>query len=101
MTKEAAKDAESIGTFLNSLQLSNYEHVYKKEPEQSEDDKDEDPRLKKVTKKIGSISVDVEVEKSKEWLEATDFQQVCADATVLARDLANTRGSVAHPAYME
>jgi leucyl aminopeptidase len=29
------------------------------------------------------------------------FQQVCANATILARNLANARGSVGHPQYME
>ena len=50
-TKEAAKDTDSLGVFLNSLRLSNYEHVFKKEPEPTDDDMD--PRLKKVTKTIG------------------------------------------------
>lgn len=33
--------------------------------------------------------------------DANRFQRVCADATVTARNLANTRGSVGTPEYME
>ena len=46
--------------FLNSLRLSNYEHVFKMEPEPTNDDTD--PRLKKVTKAIGKIDYGVETD---------------------------------------
>ena len=73
VTEEAAKDPENIGMFFNSLNLSNYEHVYKKEPEVSEDEKDEDPRLNRVTKRINNINVDFEVEKTTEWKDVINF----------------------------
>lgn len=39
----------------------------------------------------------------KDIYESSDniFQRACAGATTYARDLANTRGSVATPAFME
>ena len=62
VTKIVAKDTDSLGVFFNSLRLSNYEHVFKMEPEPIEDDMD--PRLKKVTKAIGKIDYGLETDAS-------------------------------------
>ena len=72
----------------------------KKEADDTDGEKDADPRLKKVTKAIGEIEYEVEEAGTLDSNEVK-FQKTCADATVLARNLANTRGSVADPAYME
>lgn len=56
---------DTLGIFENSFYLSNYENNLKR-PYQEEDDKkdevdeDEDPRTKKVTKKIESYSIATE-----------------------------------------
>jgi len=96
-------DKDLLGVFANTFHLSNYEFTKKTAPEKKEEDKTngEDERLKKFTKKISHITFShpqmTEVEKThdyKFWVES-------ARATELARDLANTRGSVATPEYME
>ena len=40
--------------------MSNYEYVLKKEADETDGEKDADPRLKKVTKAIGKIEYEVE-----------------------------------------
>ena len=49
-----------------------------------------------MTKHIENIQITTKGED-----DAHKFQQVCADATILARNLANTRGSVGTPDYMQ
>lgn len=85
------------------MRLSNYENVFKKVPEDDKsDEKDDepvDPRTKKVTKAIENLEVVAESDNLGH--EEASFQHVCAGSTIFARDLANSRGSVGTPEWME
>jgi len=94
-------DAELLGIFENSLMLSNYENSHKrpyqeKDEEEKETPVDQDNRSKRINKRVDNISIKVENQE-----EADVFQTISARATILARDLANARGSVGTPCYME
>jgi len=96
--------ADSLGTFFNSMHLTNYEWSLKsdKPDEDKEDKKDEedlDERTKRTSKKIDTIEISHEQELS--TLDSFLHQKVSAEATCFARDMANTRGSVATPQWME
>jgi len=89
--------------------LCNYENSHKKpyeEPEKDEskeadeEEEEKDPRTTRVNKKIDNINIVTEDKEAYES-EHNKFQRVSAQATELARDLANTRGSVATPCFME
>ena len=95
-TKDAVKNADCYGVFMNSLRLSNYENTFKKEKEAG----DGDPRLAKVTKAIGTLDFETETAGVLDT-EEVKFQEACAKSTLLARFCANTRGSVADPEWME
>jgi leucyl aminopeptidase len=103
MVSSSIADEELLGIFANSIHLSNYENCHKKQPEEdsnAKEDEDADPRTKRVTKKIENISITAE----KGALVETDkfnFHRVTAKATETARNLANCRGSIATPAWME
>ena len=95
-----------LATFHQSFLLSNYEWSKKGNVEDDEEDKKEeeegeevDERTKRKVKKMDSFSICHEEDL------ATDseyrFKVACAEATVFARDLANTRGSEATPDWME
>lgn len=95
-------DAELLGVFHNSFYLSNYEWTRKTSPK-TEDTKTEgeevDERTKKVNKKIDNFSISHE--KSFQDSDAFKFYDAIAKATEFGRNLANERGSVADPAWME
>jgi leucyl aminopeptidase len=102
-------DKDLLGIFENSLHLCNYENSHKKpyeEPEKDEskeadeEEEEKDPRTTRVNKKIDNINIVTEDKEAYES-EHNKFQRVSAQATELARDLANTRGSVATPCFME
>ena len=57
-TKEAMKDTDSLGVFVNSMRLTNYECVLKMEVEKKDDGTD--PRLQKASKVIGNIEYEGE-----------------------------------------
>ena len=62
-TKEAVKDPELAGIFLNGLTVSNYELSIKRPAEESKDkDEGADPRMSKISKTIANIECDSEVE---------------------------------------
>lgn len=107
LVSEKINDKELLGIFANSFALSNYEFTHKTAPPTNEEedkkameDADYDPRTKKIYKKFDSVSIKSE---STDVYSDSDvkFWLVSADATAYARDLANTRGSVADPDYME
>jgi leucyl aminopeptidase len=86
--------------------LCNYENSHKKIPDPSEKKEDEedlaekDPRTLRINKRIDELKLVVE-DSGVLASEANTFERVCAGATILARDLANTRGSVGTPCFME
>jgi len=61
---------------------------------------DQDDRTKRINKAIENIRITVE-DAGVMASQASNFQNVSAKATILARDLANARGSVGTPCYME
>jgi len=95
------------GIFANSFQLSNYEFSHKTAPEvdkeadeKARQEADYDERTKKHGKTISKVSIrngKEEVIQSKDH----QFWIASAKATAYARDLTNTRGSIATPDYME
>ena len=94
-----------VGIFENSFHLSNYENSHKKvdyeesEKEDQEED-DHDVRKKRINKKIDSYSIACENMDNLQT-EHAKFWKVCAESTECARNLANTRGSIATPEWME
>lgn len=96
--------AEELGIFANAFHLTNYEYSHKTAPkiEKEEDEKaraeaDFDERTRKHGKVIPKVSI---VSKDGD-ISDIGFWNVSAKATRYARDLTNTRGSVATPDYME
>jgi leucyl aminopeptidase len=92
-----------LGIFENSLALTNYENSHKKQPEKEdnkEPEEDEDDRKARVSKRIESIRVHTEKQEVHDS-KANNFWRVSSKATETARNLANTRGSVATPCFME
>jgi leucyl aminopeptidase len=99
-------DAELLGVFANSLYLTNYEYTHKTDPKTRETtpakiDEDYDVRKEKYTKKVSKViistkdSVNVfEDPKYAFWIAA-------ARSSEYTRNIANIRGSVATPAFME
>ena len=90
-------DATNYSIFENAVRLTNYEKVYKKEGAAEEG---VDPRSTKKTTVIAKLAFAPEVEASAASKEVA-FQKAAARGTIVARDLCNTRGSVAHPGWME
>lgn len=94
-----------LATFHNSFLLSNYE--WSKKGDVKDDDEDEkkdeeeevDERTKRKAKTLDSFTIAHESET--ESLDEYAFSLRSAEATVFARDLANTRGSEATPEWME
>lgn len=99
-------DKDLLGIFENSFYLSNYENNLKRpyqpdeEDDKKEKDEDEDPRSKRITKRVENYSITTE-DPSLICNETVNFERVSAHATETARNLANTRGSIATPCYME
>ena len=95
-----------LGVFANSFELSNFEYSLKtaapeeNEEEKKEVDEDEDPRVKVVKKSIKNFDI---VSEDGSFKNEEDYKMwtVSAKATLLARNIANTRGSIANPDYME
>lgn len=84
--------------------LSNYEwsrkgNVDDDEKKEDEEEEDVDERTKRKSKTIDSFSIDHEAEPTNS--EDYAFSLRSAEATIFARDLANTRGSEATPCWME
>ena len=71
--------------------------MYKKEKEPEDG---VDPRSTKKATVITKLELHPELEATSTSKEIA-FQKACARGTIVARDLANTRGSVAHPGWME
>ena len=97
-------DPEHLGTFYNSLQLSNYDFSLKSElkEEDSKEKENEDvfdERTKRTKKTIDNIALSHESHYEK--LPSFKLQRVCAEATIFARNLANTRANPATPQWME
>mmetsp|Transcript_9301 Transcript_9301/g.15672 ORF Transcript_9301/g.15672 Transcript_9301/m.15672 type:complete len:256 (+) Transcript_9301:346-1113(+) len=99
--------SELLGIFENSFHLTNYENSHKKQPSEEEQEKDKeeealdkDDRTKRINKKVDNFVVSTE---NTSVVEDQDykFQQASARATEFARNLANARGSVATPEWME
>ena len=96
--------ADSLGTFANSFDLTNYE--YREKGDTVEDEKDEDKneqefdeRTKRKEKTLDNFTISHE--DGLENNEVFVYNKVTAEATNYARGLANTRGSHADPAWME
>lgn len=97
-----------VGIFENSFHLANWENSHKRisvdEDKEEQDDKqdedDKDDRKKRVNKKIDSYSIECEKGDALQT-EKAKFWRVCAQSTEYARFLANTRGSVGTPEWME
>jgi leucyl aminopeptidase len=95
------------GIFANSFALSNYEFSHKTAPEEdkeAEEKAKKDPDYDARTKKHGKVIKNVSMKSgSTSVLDDADakFWVASAKATAYARDLTNTRGSVATPDYME
>ena len=80
-------DKDLLGVFYNSFVLSNYEFSTKTNP----------AALKHIASfELSHAHLD-QVKESDEY----KLQVACAEATVFSRDLSNTRGSEANPAYVE
>ena len=108
LVSDKVADDKMLGIFENSLALSNYEFVFKrphqeeaKDGEDKEPKIDEDDRSKRVTKHIENITLTVENHDEIYNSDSSVFQRASAGASILARDLANTRGSVGTPCFME
>lgn len=98
-------DQAHLGVFYNSFRLTNYEWVVrnqteKKGEEKKEEDEPKDPRLDRKSKLLDSFVVS---HPAGDYQSCDNFtkQKIMAEATVFARDLANVRGSVATPGFME
>jgi leucyl aminopeptidase len=93
-------NAEHLGIFANSMHLSNYEFTLKSDLKE-EDSKEEchDQRTKRTKKTIDSITI--AHEKELDQLQSYNFYKHCTDATIFARNLANTRGNPATTQWME
>ena len=96
-------DPVLLATFHQSFHLSNYEWSQKgnveDEDEKKDDEEEVDERTKRKTKTLDSFSIEHETDLAKE--ESFKFCSASAEATIFARDLANTRGSEATPCWME
>ena len=96
-------DPTHLATFHHSFLLSNYEWSQKgnvEEDEKKEDDEEEvDLRTKRKAKTFDSFTISHEDDLTK--VSDYRFKKACAEATVFARDMANTRGSEATPCWME
>ena len=95
-------DKELLGVFQNSLHLANYENSHKRltvpdQEKKEEDEEDVDPRTKRINKKVENITISTEKSEN----SPCEFWKASALSTELARNLANTRGSVATPGWME
>ena len=95
---------EHLATFHNSFLLSNYEwskkgDVKEDEDEKKDDDEEVDERTKRKSKLLDSFTIEHEQDLS----AIADYAAsvATAEATVFARNLANTRGSEATPCWME
>ena len=101
-------DKDLQGIFANSFQLSNYEFTQKTAPEVEKDAEDKalkeadyDSRSKKHGKVISKVSITTSNQRSVLDDPSNQFWVASAKATKYARDLTNTRGSIATPDYME
>lgn len=101
-------DKDLQGIFANSFQLSNYEFTQKTAPEVEKDaeekalkEADYDCRSKKHGKVISKVSITTSNQRSVLDDPSNQFWVASAKATKYARDLTNTRGSIATPDYME
>lgn len=105
IVSEKVANKDLLGIFENSLILSNYENSHKKQPDAEEESEkeevDKDERTKRVNKKIDNLQITVKAEEEVYNSKSSIFQRASAKATTLARDLANARGSVGTPCYME
>ena len=65
----------------------------------SADEEEVDERTKRKVKTLDSFSIEHE----EDYQSSDDFafNKACAEATIFARNLANTRGSEATPCWME
>lgn len=105
MLASSKVDPEHLATFHESFLLSNYEWSKKgnveDEDEKKEDDEGDevDERTKRKTKQLDSFTVAHEQDLTQ--VANYRFKVACAEATVYARNLANTRGSEATPDWME
>ena len=99
-------ESSMLATFHHSFLLSNYEWAQKgdveDEDEKKDDDEEEevDERTKRKAKTLDSFSIEHE-ESPATTCSDYAFSLKSAEATVFARNLANTRGSAATPHWME
>eukprot|EP00347_Sterkiella_histriomuscorum_P020665 403336937 len=98
-------EKDHLGIFANAFYLSNYEFTKKTVPPQKEDEKKDEEEVDERTKKYTKAITNYQFlhPQFTEVQGQSDFKlwQALACATELARNLANTRGSIATPEYME
>lgn len=68
------------------------------EEENKEEEEEVDPRTKKITKALKNFSLYLKDGANQDHF---NFDRVSAEAKEYARNLANVRGTVADPEYME
>jgi leucyl aminopeptidase len=96
--------ADELGIFANAFHLTNYEYSHKTAPKI---DKEEDEKARaeadfdERTRKHGKVIPKVQIVNKDGDISEGGFWNVAAKATKYARDLTNTRGSIATPDYME
>jgi len=98
-------DPEHLGIFHNSFHLTNYEWSIKddskKDAEDEKDKEDDEPKDERLDRKSKLVdSVEITHEKGIAH-DSYEKQMIMAEATTFARNLANVRGSVATPCFME
>ena len=90
--------AHSAGHFLNEFENFNYEKSYQRPPKE-ELKEGEDPRSKRLTKNVESVTYHFE---NPAIQESEDYKLLVASshARLVAKELVRTRGSVATPTWM-
>jgi hypothetical protein len=97
-----------LGIFANSFYLTNYEFTMKTDPasrdsslKESSKDEDFDPRTKKYTKTITNVVISTKECQNVLTDPKYAFWVAAARGAEYARNIANTRATVATPDYME
>jgi len=91
-------DVEHLVIFYNSRHLSNYNFTHKTEKGGLEEEKG-DYRLTRTKQTLDNFTFSHK--KEFETSEKFMFYKHCAEATIYARNLANTRGNPATPQWMK
>ena len=102
-------EAGNLSIFYQAMVLTNYDSAQKGDVPETEEEKkkweekpeeEKDERTKRKKKVLDSFSILHETTELK-YNPEFQFQSAAAQATCFARNLANTRGSIGNPAWME